>query len=90
MDDPWMLIGLVAGALTTAGYIPQIIKGYRTKRLEDISYLLLFMLLIGMGLWLLYGLLNWSMPLIIANTAAVMLVFTLIIMKHRYAAMAKQ
>lgn len=90
MDDPWMLVGLAAGALTTAGYLPQIVKGYRTKRLEDVSYLLLVMLLVGMSLWLAYGLLNWSLPIIVANLVAVILVFALILMKRRYAAIAKQ
>jgi len=90
MDDPWMLIGLIAGALTTAGYLPQIVKGYRTKRLEDVSYLLLLMLLAGMALWLVYGLLNWSLPIIAANLIAVVLIVVLIAMKRRYAAMAKQ
>jgi len=85
MDDPWAVIGLIAGTLTTAGYIPQIVKGYRTKKLDDVSYLLLLLLGTGMTLWLVYGLLLVSLPLIISNTIATGLVVLLILMKHRYA-----
>jgi MtN3 and saliva related transmembrane protein len=89
MDDPWAVIGLIAGTLTTAGYIPQIVKGFRTKRLDDVSYLLLLLLGTGMTLWLVYGLLLVSIPLIISNTIATGLVVLLILMKHRYALGAK-
>jgi len=90
MDDPWAIIGLIAGTLTTAGYLPQMIKGYRTKRMEDVSYLLLLMLGIGMSLWLVYGLLLGSLPIIVANIIAVILVFTLVGMKRMYAIRASK
>jgi len=85
MDDPWAILGLIAGALTTAGYLPQMVKGYRTKKMDDVSYLLLIMLGVGMSLWLVYGLLLESVPLIVSNLIAVILVFTLVGMKRRYA-----
>ncbi len=85
MDDPWAVIGLIAGTLTTAGYLPQIVKGYRTKKMDDVSYLLLILLGTGLTLWLLYGLLLLSVPLILSNAVAVALVALLISMKYRYA-----
>ena len=90
MDDPYALIGLIAGTLTTAGYIPQLIKGYRTKRMEDISYLLLLMLGVGMSLWLVYGLLLGSLPLIVSNLIAVVLIFVLLGMKRKYSTKAQR
>jgi MtN3 and saliva related transmembrane protein len=85
MDDPWAILGLIAGALTTAGYLPQMVKGYRTKKMDDVSYLLLIMLGVGMSLWLVYGLLLGSLPLIVSNLIAVILVFALVGMKRMYA-----
>ena len=84
MDDPYAIIGLIAGTLTTAGYIPQIIKGYRTKSMRDVSSLLLVLLGVGMSLWLAYGLLLGSLPLMVSNFVAVMLVIVLLGMKRKY------
>lgn len=84
MDDPWAIIGLIAGTLTTAGYLPQIVKGYRTKKMEDVSYLLLIILGMGMMLWLVYGLLLGNLPLIASNLVASVFLFTLVGMKHKY------
>lgn len=88
MDDPYAIIGLIAGTLTTAGYLPQIVKGYRTKSMQDVSLLWLFMLGVGMSLWLAYGLLLDSLPLIVSNLIAVALVIVLLGMKRKYSAKA--
>ena len=64
MDD-WMLLGLVAGLLTTIGFVPQLIRGYRTKRMGDVSLAMPIVLSIGMFLWLLYGLMKNDAPIII-------------------------
>jgi len=79
------VIGLIAAAITTSGFIPQIIKGYRTKSLEDLSYLLNLLLGSGMFLWLIYGLLIGSFSVIVANIFGVILNVTLLLMKYHYA-----
>ncbi|MCK4614444.1 MAG: hypothetical protein KAU14_06550, partial [Thermoplasmata archaeon] len=33
----WALIGITAAFLTSSGFVPQILKGIRTKRLRDVS-----------------------------------------------------
>ncbi len=35
--DSWVLLGTVAGLFTTVGFVPQIIKGYRSKRMDDVA-----------------------------------------------------
>ena len=35
--DQFIVIGLVAGLITTLGYVPQVIKGYRSGSMEDVS-----------------------------------------------------
>jgi len=85
MDD-WMLLGLVAGMLTTIGFVPQLIRGYRTKRMGDVSLAMPIVLSIGMFLWLLYGLMKNDAPIIIWNAIALMLNLAIVLLKIRYAA----
>ena len=85
MDD-WMLLGLVAGLLTTIGFVPQLIRGYRTKRMGDVSLAMPIVLSIGMFLWLLYGLMKNDAPIIIWNAIALMLNLAIVLLKIRYAA----
>lgn len=88
MSD-WTLIGLVAGMLTTLAFIPQIIKGWRSKCLTDVSYIMLFMICLGMALWLTYGVLENDLPLILWNAVALTLNLSLVFLKIRYGKIAK-
>jgi len=82
--DAWTYIGFVAGALTSTGYLPQLFKGYRTKRLEDVSLLMPLVLCIGMALWLVYGLAKQDLAIIAANVLGVTLTALLVLMKMHY------
>lgn len=78
------IIGSGAGILTTASFIPQVVKTWRSKSVEDISLLMFLVLLAGNSLWIIYGVLMNSLPVIIANTATVMLVTAQITLKIKY------
>jgi MtN3 and saliva related transmembrane protein len=82
IDIVWL--GLIAGAITSFGFIPQIVKGYMTKRLEDVSYFMPMVLVVGMFLWLIYGIFRDDLAIIVANIFAVGCNITLIIMKKYY------
>jgi MtN3 and saliva related transmembrane protein len=84
MDD-WMALGLVAGSLTTAGFVPQLVKGFRTKSMGDVSLVMPILLATGMALWLGYGVLIESWPIIFWNAVALILNIGLIVMKTSYA-----
>ncbi|HPH35321.1 MAG TPA: SemiSWEET family transporter [Methanoregulaceae archaeon] len=51
----WFFVGIMAAALTMFGFIPQIIRMYRTKSVEDISVLTLLQFTLGVALWAAYG-----------------------------------
>ena len=51
----WALIGVTAALLTSSGFIPQIVKGVQTKRLEDVSAGMMLIWTMGTALWFLYG-----------------------------------
>jgi len=82
--DQWTYLALVAGALTSTGYVPQIIKGLRTKRMSDVSLLMPAILGLGMFLWLLYGLVREDVAIIAANLVGCALTLTLVLLKMRY------
>jgi len=78
------LFGFTAGAVTSVGFIPQLIRGYRTKKLQDISYWMPFVLASGMLLWLLYGVFRGDIAIITANSFGVTCNVLLILMKKWY------
>jgi MtN3 and saliva related transmembrane protein len=79
------LLGFTAGAITSVGFTPQLVKGYRTKKLDDVSYWMPIVLAIGMTLWLLYGVFRQDLAVIVANAFGITCSITLIVLKKRYA-----
>src|SRR5262249_54085271 len=73
-------IGIIAAICTTGAFVPQIIK-IRKQGGEDISYLMLFVYLVGVLLWLVYGLLFYPPAVIWANVVAAVLVSAALISK---------
>jgi MtN3 and saliva related transmembrane protein len=88
MDD-WTYLAFVAGALTSTGYIPQIIKGYRTRKLDDVSLIMPAVLGFGMFLWLIYGLARDDSAIIAANVVGASLTTLLVLMKMEYSKAVK-
>ena len=78
------MLGLVAGAITSVGFIPQLIRGFRTKKLDDISYFMPIVLAVGMVLWLVYGVMLAELPIIAANAFGASCSVVLIMMKYKY------
>jgi MtN3 and saliva related transmembrane protein len=77
-------IGIAAGALTTLGFIPQVIRVYRLKSAREISITFNVTLLVGITLWLIYGVLHGLAPLIIWNIIGMVLVLSLLVGKLKY------
>ena len=77
-------IGLLAGLLTTIAFVPQVLKIYRTKSGRDISARMFTMFSIGIGLWLYYGILLQSIPIILANAVTLVLTLAILALKVRY------
>ena len=80
----WDAWGLVAGAITVSGFLPQIWKGYKTKHLKDLSYMMNALLGLGMGMWLVYGIVQKDVAIIAANIVGVTFNIVLILMKFYY------
>ncbi|MFP3133089.1 MAG: SemiSWEET transporter [Nitrososphaeria archaeon] len=79
-----LVLGLVAGFLTTVAYVPEIIKVFNTKDTKGISLLWLLTLLTGVLLWFYYGVLIISIPVMAANGVSAFLILLLIFLKIKY------
>ena len=84
MMDFIIVLGLVAGGLTTFAMLPQLIKILKTKSTKDISLLLFIMAFLGVILWLVYGFLINDIPVIVGNGISLLLVGSVLILKLKY------
>ena len=88
--DLFTWLGVAAGAITSIGFIPQLVKAYKTKKLNDISYWMPLVLAGGMCLWLFYGILRQDIAIIAANTFGVGCNVLLLLMKKWYSSSASR
>ena len=85
LDETTMgVIGILAGILILSGWVPQIIKGYQTKKLTDVSSYLMILIFAGAVLWLIYGFAIDDIYIIGVNIAAMFLTMTVLSMKLKY------
>ncbi len=82
--DSIVLIGLVAGALTTSSCIPQAVRIIRTKSARDVSALFFALMAAGMCLWLVYGLARADTVIILWNAVSLAFCIVILILKHIY------
>jgi MtN3 and saliva related transmembrane protein len=78
------MIGFAAAIISTAGFLPQVIKGFMTKKVDDVAIWQPILLNIGMALWLIYGIMLKENPIIIANCVAITLNAVIIAQKFIY------
>jgi MtN3 and saliva related transmembrane protein len=85
LEGIWIIVlGTVASVMVTVGWIPQIIRGYKTKSLSDVSYYLLILISSGSILWIFYGIEISDKIIIGVNIAILIFNLTLLCMKIRY------
>ena len=78
------LIGSIAAVLTTASFIPQAWHSFKTRDVSGISLGMYSVFTLGVALWLLYGVLLQSWPLMIANSITLVLAAAILGMKLRF------
>ena len=78
------MMGYLAGTITSMGFVPQVIKGFQTKHMKDVALWQPLLLTIGMILWLIYGIMLKEMPMILANSFAIICNVIVIIQKLVY------
>lgn len=90
MERIWIeYVGLAAGALTTAAYLPQVYRTWRSKAVGDISLFMYLSMGLGVLLWLVYGVLIKAPAVIAANGLCLALIACMLRMKVVYGRRAK-
>ncbi|MDD5385430.1 MAG: SemiSWEET transporter [Gallionella sp.] len=78
------LIGSAAATFTTTSFIPQVWKVWSTRHTVDISLGMYTLFTLGVALWLAYGVLLKSWPIIIANCITLLLTGAVLVMKLKF------
>ena len=78
------ILGLVAGGLTTAAFLPQVIKTWKSKSAKDLSLGMFLLFSLGVALWLVYGIMVKDVPVIAANLLTLVLASTILFFKFRF------
>lgn len=85
MTTVWIdAIGSLAAVLTTASFVPQAWHSFKTRDVSGISLGMYSVFTLGVALWLLYGVLLQSWPLMIANSITLVLAAAILLMKLRF------
>jgi len=77
-------VGFFAAFCTTISFLPQVIKVYKTKSTKDISLYMFLIFTMGTFCWLIYGILESSLPIIIANTITLILSAIILLYKIKF------
>ncbi|HEY1828698.1 MAG TPA: PQ-loop domain-containing transporter [Acidimicrobiales bacterium] len=76
-------IGLVGGFLTTACWLPQVIKTMRLGDADEFAWLYLVMLMVGLTGWAIYGIARGDLPIALYNVITWLLVMVVVVIKVR-------
>ena len=82
-------LGIVAGLLTTFALVPQIMRVYKLKSAREISFLFNTFLLLGVIIWLIYGIVLGLVSLMIWNSIGIILNAWLLFAKVKYGRVKK-
>ncbi len=66
-------IGFTAGFLTVVSFLPQVIQAWKTKRVKDVSFWMIAILMTAAATWIVYGIAEKDMPVIVTNMASFMM-----------------
>ncbi len=78
------ILGLIAAFLTTAAFLPQVYKTWKTKDVTALSFPMLILFFTGIILWFIYGFLLESLAMTLANGITIISAFLLIYFKIKY------
>ena len=75
------IMGYIAAFLTTASFLPQAFKTLKTRDTSGISLLMYLMFVVGVGLWLIYGILIGNLIITFANLITFILAGMILLVK---------
>jgi len=78
------VIGYLGGIFIMISFIPQVVKSYKSKSVEDLSTLMILATLIGTIFWITYGFLLKAPPIILMNSIFGIIVLFQLFLKLKY------
>lgn len=84
MNTSATAIGFFAAILTTISFLPQVVKVWQSRSAKDVSLVMYLLFSLGVSLWLIYGLLLHSWPIILSNLITLILAGVVLAMKLRF------
>ena len=78
------IVGVLATVFAISSTVPQIIKGIKTRKMDDVSALLIMALIVGLSLWVVYGVAKSDIVIIGGNSVGVLLNAILLLLKIKY------
>ena len=78
------LIGYTAGVLSLINMFPQVMKSYRRKSVEDISFIMVLTYALSMVLWVTYAYFINSWPIMITNSTAFFMSVAQLVLMYKY------
>ena len=84
MSDKLILLGYIAGAVTVAAFLPQVVRAWRTRQTRDLSLGSFTLLITAATLWIAYGAFTGDWPVIATNAGMLALNAALAVAKRRY------
>jgi MtN3 and saliva related transmembrane protein len=76
-------VGYIAASCTTLAFLPQAVKVIRDKDTRSLSLGMYALFTVGVGLWLVYGILKRDYVITAANAITVILSLAILIIKIR-------
>jgi len=77
-------LGLAAAFCSTVAFLPQVVKTWKSRSTADISLSMYLVLVLGIVLWLAYGVLLGDTPLMVANGVTLVFAGGILAFKLRY------
>ena len=78
------ILGLAAGTITSITFVPQVIKIWQTRSAKDLSVAMLLLLLLGVSMWLTYGILVKDIAIIYTNSMVMAMGLVMLYFKWRF------
>lgn len=78
------IFGYLAAICTTLSFLPQVIKMFKEKKGDGISTPMYVIFVLGVLMWLIYGIMLESIPIILANSITLLLSGSILVMKLKY------
>jgi MtN3 and saliva related transmembrane protein len=82
--SPTEILGFLAAVCTTASFVPQVWHILKTRDTRAISLMMYLLFTAGVVLWLLYGIMIGSTPVVAANSITLVLALVILTCKVRW------